>query len=808
MLGLSFNYGIYTVRLIFVVLWLSIIPLSEATIFINEIDVDTPGIDRREFIELSDGGIGNLSLSGYSLVLYNGRNHKSYRNIDLSGNKTKANGLLVICSSKALVPSCDLELTPATNFIQNGADAIALYNKKAHNIPSGSPIIYTNLIDAVVYGTHDDEDRILLTLLMPNQPQLNEASLSDATLVSSQRCPKGKAIARNTLNFIQSSPTPGHTNVCPKRTTHTLCNTPATFINEIQGAITNPKNDHSPLLNQVVDIEGIVTHISQDTKSPDGSLIKGYRGFWIQEEQAHQDGHSQTSEALFVYSKDKRISVGQKIRVRGRISEFHTVTQLTPTKGIKICSELNPLPEPVALKLPLINRLELESLEGMRVTLNQPLVISDLNLTRYGQFALSSQLLFQPTEIARPFTADYEAAKKARLLDYLVVDDGSPVHYPSFIPFPTKAGFSDTDRLRIGDKLSRLTGVLHGSKKQHFLIPDQLTIRPSPRPSQKPTSTNNANLSIAALNVQNYFNGDGKGQGFPTSRGAKTYQDFLKQTQKLAMSITALDADILGLVEIENDSFNTFSAINQLTRTINQQLPVEKRYLIIKPGLQKKIGTDEIKVSLLYRPTAIVPIGITRILDSSISPKDHKGVLFNDGKNRPSLIQSFKRDAFTFTLALNHFKSKGRRCYEENENQDGQGNCNLTRTRAAKGLAQFLTQYPTGVKTDAQLILGDLNAYTQEDPIVALKQAGFIDLFTTTKQKRQGYTYRYKGLLGALDYALATHDFSQYVIHEYVWHVNATESSLLGYPNVKSKIGSNPFRHADHEPIMIQLRLP
>ena len=82
------------------------------------------------------------------------------------------------------------------------------------------------------------------------------------------------------------------------------------------------------------------------------------------------------------------------------------------------------------------------------------------------------------------------------------------------------------------------------------------------------------------------------------------------------------------------------------------------------------------------------------------------------------------------TVAVNHFKSKGSDCDElgDPDTGDGQGNCNGTRTQAAAALADFLASDPTGSGDPDVLIIGDLNAYDEEDPIDTLKAAGYTDL--------------------------------------------------------------------------------
>ncbi len=125
---------------------------------INEVDADQTSTDTMEFIELLSQN-PNQSLDGYIVVLYNGNGDASYTTVDLNGFTTDGNGFLIIGSDA--VPGVDIALG-ADNTIQNGADAIAIYQDSAANFPDGTLVTDTNLIDAIVYDTNDDDDIELL----------------------------------------------------------------------------------------------------------------------------------------------------------------------------------------------------------------------------------------------------------------------------------------------------------------------------------------------------------------------------------------------------------------------------------------------------------------------------------------------------------------------------------------------------------------------------------------------------------------------------------------------------------------------
>jgi endonuclease/exonuclease/phosphatase family metal-dependent hydrolase len=184
----------------------SIVDNDAPKIVINEIDADQTGIDAMEFVELYDGGVGNASLDGLTLVFYNGgdANDGSYLAIDLDGMVTDASGFFVAGNSG--VPGVDLVFT--NNILQNGADAVALYAANASDFPNDTSPTTLNLRDAIVYDTDDADDAGLLSVLTPGQPQVNENQNGTANTVSLSRVPDG-GTPLATTTYVPRTPTPG-----------------------------------------------------------------------------------------------------------------------------------------------------------------------------------------------------------------------------------------------------------------------------------------------------------------------------------------------------------------------------------------------------------------------------------------------------------------------------------------------------------------------------------------------------------------------------------------------------------------------
>ena len=193
------------------------VTLPNIPVIINELDSDQVGTDTAEFIELYDGGVGNTSLNGLALVLFNGNGNVVYSpTFDLDGYMTNANGYFVV-GGVNVSPTADIVVN-ASSWLQNGPDGAALYVGNATDFPVGTTVTNTNLsnlVDAIVYNTDGVTAPGLQVLLNPGQPQVNEGGRGSSTINSLQRCPNGSGGARNTNTYYQNTPTPKGSNLCP-----------------------------------------------------------------------------------------------------------------------------------------------------------------------------------------------------------------------------------------------------------------------------------------------------------------------------------------------------------------------------------------------------------------------------------------------------------------------------------------------------------------------------------------------------------------------------------------------------------------
>ncbi|MDO5735520.1 MAG: hypothetical protein Q4P15_03505, partial [Propionibacteriaceae bacterium] len=176
--------------------------------------------------------------------------------------------------------------------------------------------------------------------------------------------------------------------------------------------------------------------------------------------------------------------------------------------------------------------------------------------------------------------------------------------------------------------------------------------------------------------------------------------------------------------------------------------------------------------------------------------------------------QTFKHKASgeTVNVSINHLKSKGSACAGDPDLGDGAGNCNITRTNAAERLVEFMDTDPTNQDVKRSIVLGDLNSYDHEDPIDAIRAAGYSDLM-----KKYGgeyaYSYVFNGQIGYLDYAMANKAAEADVTGTAAWHINADEATLLDYvlsfkaPNEQALWEPTPYRSSDHDPVIVGMQL-
>jgi predicted extracellular nuclease len=295
-------------------------------------------------------------------------------------------------------------------------------------------------------------------------------------------------------------------------------------------------------------------------------------------------------------------------------------------------------------------------------------------------------------------------------------------------------------------------------------------------------------------------------------RGADDSEELERQSAKIVSAINGSDFDVVGLIEIENDGYGPESSLAELVNRLNADAGAGTWDFIdvdAGTGQVNAAGIDAIRVAFIYKPGSVAPVGTTAALNSPEFVNGGDGEI----RNRPAIAQAFEgSNGGRFIALINHFKSKGSPCEVPNAG-DGQGNCNEVRTRAARALAQWLLTDPTGTGDPDIAILGDLNAYAQEDPVTTLEAAGYEDLLESF-QGPDAYSFVFSGQWGYLDYAMATSSLTGQTTGAAAWHINADEPNALDYntnfkspSQVASLYAPSAFRSSDHDPVVMGLAL-
>jgi len=563
-------------------------------------------------------------------------------------------------------------------------------------------------------------------------------------------------------------------------------------ISAIQGS-----GDESPMTGETVTIEGIVTaDFQEDTE---------LSGFFVQSETPDND--PMTSEGIMVYNNDIDVCLGDRVRVIGKVKEYKSMTEISPANGIAVLEKDVLIPEPTEILLPLTSEDELESYECMLVKLSQRLTVSDVyNLGKYGQFTVSKGRLMNPTSVVPP-GADAQALDQQNKLNQIMIGDPSSSYNPDPLIFPPPQ-LTAHNSLRAGHEIENVVGVLQEYYGYQVLPTQPFDFHKDANPRNPEPPHAGGTLTVASFNVLNYFNGDDTGDGaFPTARGASTEFEFNRQRAKIINAILAIQGDVIGLMEIENDGFGEDSAIQDLVNGLNEK--ARDSFAFVKPGLEK-IGTDEITVGIIYNTQNVDPVGVASTLNTGAFAE----------KNRQPLAQSFKdiRSDEIFTVVVNHFKSKscgeaGEATGDNADQNDGQGCWNPVRKQASIDLLNWLESDPTGVNDPDILVLGDLNAYAMEEPIQVFEEQHFTNL-ARTFEGRNAYSYVYYGEAGYLDYAISSPQLTRHITSVHHWHINADEPTCLDY-NTEYKSDSqidyfyadHPFRSSDHDPVIVGLDL-
>ncbi|WP_372871191.1 extracellular exonuclease ExeM [Shewanella sp.] len=800
------------------------------------------GSANNKAIELYNSGDAAVDLTGYTLVRYKDGATTPLNMVALDGQTLNSKGIKVITHPSAAItlPAGTDAMTGDLYF--NGTDAVALMKDGA-------------IVDVVGAIPTPKDWGLNVTIARKS------SALKAATVFNEADWDTSAIDTFSGLGSLESA-------VVPEVPAFSCAGATLVPIYDIQGS-----GDKSPLVpdgkfesDTEVTLRGVVSARGE-------SLMKG---FYLQD--VTGDNSPLTSDGIFVFlgeAAPEAIQPGVEVCVQGKVKEFYGLTQIDIKADKKFeVGATGDVPAAVPFAVTEGETLEqaLERFEGMKVVLDAG---SEMKVSRTFSFDYAARRnnlmlshkapLMKPTQVHPALSDEAIALEKQNRGNELFVEsdykaaDGVVPFLPDFN--------AETGYIRVGDELKGLEGMVSYSYNEYRLVTTN-TITPADLVrgddrTDAPAVAEAGDIRVASFNVLNFFNDVAGGDANPTgsNRGALTEEEMLLQRTKIVNAISAMNADIVGLMEIANNGFGPNSAIQNLLDALNAEQSAEDAYSFVEIADADKtdgkyFGNDAITVGMLYRAARVTPEGAAVIIET---PEQHaaEGVVSRDNKGtaetnpahdkyqRHSLAQTFAVKDEKLTVVVNHLKSKGSGCIEDwlnfdekSDPADLQGKCNAFRVSAAKVIGEAVKD----IEGDL-LVIGDLNAYGMEDPVRVLtdydaatsnrvvKTASYTTLAGATFEQEGSviekgyglvnlntqvhgadtYSYSYNGELGNLDHALGNASLAKRVVDIEDWHINSVESNLFEYG--KKYTGSleksdNAFSASDHDPVIVALSYP
>ena len=773
-----------------------------------------------DYVELYNAGDATIDLGGYSLQYASSAGTSWSSQSDLSGSLAPGELFVVQLGTAGTggvaVPDVDLVGSTTVNLSGTNGNVALVSSTTRLSCVTTACASDPAVVDLVGYGTGG---AFAGTAGAPTTSATTSAT-RDVDFTNT---------ADNAADFTVAAPTPG----APAAVVEPPADPVARTIQEIQGS-----GSASPFEGTAVITRGVVTAVY---------ATGGYAGFVIQSPgtggtlpEAH-DG----SDAVFVYQPTGAVGValGDHVEVTGTVVEFNFLTEIAvegPGDVVVLDEAAAPV-TPVSGPWP-TTEAEREDLESMLYLPTGPLTVSNTFTTnQYGEVGLAAGELplIQPTDVARPGSPEYALVEADNANRALVLDDGATTDYlapgngdltPPYVSLaePLQVGasvtFTDPVILSWGFNRWRLQPTLPLTGAD---TPDDGVVFENTRTAAPDAALlGDGDLTVASFNVLNYFttlgtedaacvaftDPDGEGVTVRTGcdqRGAWDAEDLARQEAKIVAAINATDASVTGLMEIENSLVVdgvADEAVASLVAALNEAAGSQRwAYVPSSDELPDAAEMDVIANALIYQPAEVELVGGMRVLGELSGA----GEAFDNAREPiGAAFTAVGEGGEPFFVAVNHFKSKGSGSGENADQGDGQGASNPDRVEQATALRDWvptvLDDYP--VTVDDVFLVGDFNAYTEEDPMHVLYAAGYVDANAELNGVGE-FSYSFQGLSGSLDHVLVNASALERLTGADIWEINADEALALEY----SRYGyhgtlfheDGPYRSSDHNPVIV-----
>ncbi|GAA1999379.1 ExeM/NucH family extracellular endonuclease [Brevibacterium samyangense] len=778
--------------------------------FVSEIAY--AGADDTDFVEIA--AAAGTDLSGYTVGTVN-----------RGGSPQSDAHVTVLPDGSVVDESGAFEFPlPITNSVNSGTRADGSYGSSAFLVSPEGDVVDFPMIGGIAGGAG-------VVASAPEEIAGIEAAATAATADA------GSSIALVEGTWTAGEPTPGS---LPTEGTGDPLPLPGGSAEPTEPEPTEPTAPTEPVAIAGIQGEGETSPLAGRTVTTRGVVTAAYptgglNGYYIQTEGTGGEEPSGASDGLFVYSSDTvgEVAIGDHVEVTGTVSEYYGQTQITVATGdARVLDEPAVAPKPYEGEFP-TDPAARESLEGMLVQPTGPITVTDTYPTnRYGEIGIvnGEETLPQATDVVAP-GAEAQALEAENVARSYVLDDGSTGDYTrgaSDVPLPY---LSTEEPVRVGAPVAFTSPVVLGYGHDQWRLQPLTHLTADNADEVSPVTIENTrqerpqdvggDLTLSSFNVLNYFTTLGEEfadcdyytdrEGNPTTtnycepRGAYDAENLARQQVKIVEAIEGLDADVLSLEEIENSAAfgkDRDEALTTLVDALNAKAGSEKWAFVPSPA---ELPTDEdvIRTAFIYQPASVAPVGESQILvdeenfDNAREPLAQEFAPLDDS-GAPVVDEEF-------LAIVNHFKSKGSGSGPGNEDTgDGQGASNADRVGQAAALVGFADTLTAEADTEKVFLLGDFNAYTQEDPMQVLYEAGFINVGSELTDEA---TYLYDGRTGSLDHVLASPAAFEDLTGADVWNINSVESIGLEYSRFNSNVvdlyDESAFRSSDHDPLLV-----
>lgn len=271
-------------------------------------------------------------------------------------------------------------------------------------------------------------------------------------------------------------------------------------------------------------------------------------------------------------------------------------------------------------------------------------------------------------------------------------------------------------------------------------------------------------LLVCGFNLENYYM-------TLDEMGARTEEERQRQRAKVRKALKKINADIYGLVELQQGD----EAITEIVNDLNNALP-ERNYDFFHDS---ETGTFQ-KVDFVYDKNKVEAIN-TPVETDVETPNRKKMICFRE-----------KETGEKFIYSINHFKAMNTGGEERRVNE-------------AKAVIKLYNSYRQNgnIREKDVLFMGDMNCYAFTEPIKVFTENGMIDLHRAFHGD-SSYSYMYQNMASYIDHAISNGTMYRQVTGMSGFHINSDEDDKYNY---QRSADETMFRCSDHDPVLVGLKL-